>query len=184
VIRLTAAVLGVFVLAGQSFPNVTGLGQATVRYRDDSLQVILNYDYSQKNHNSPWILIDFAARSERQFVLDREHIMLVPEVGPPVPVASERRFVQSGKIIQALRQNASIYRRDLGVYLGPAVTEKIRFFALPGDGIVITGTLLQKDRNTIGELYFEAPTGEWTAGHYALQLDHPLAHVALPITLL
>ena len=43
--------------------------------------------------------------------------------------------------------------------------------------------LLDNDRVTIGEVFFEMPSGEWETGTYALVLNHPLAHARLPITL-
>jgi hypothetical protein len=43
--------------------------------------------------------------------------------------------------------------------------------------------LLDKDRVTIGEVFFEMPSGEWETGTYALAINHPLARAVLPITL-
>jgi hypothetical protein len=144
----------------------------------------LNYEYSQRNHDSAWLLVDFGARSERRLVLDREHFKLVSQSGEWFPVASQRHFVDAAKQIQALRQNASVWRRDLGSYLGALnLRERLKFFALPGEGVVITGALLDKDRNTFGELYFEMPRGAWDEGDYALLIEHPQARIKLPISL-
>ena len=192
--RTLAVVLGVGVLAGLAparaekqefgFPNTKQLGRATVQFRDSQLQVVLNYEYSQRRHDSTWLLIDFGARSERRLVLDREHFKLVSQAGEWFPVASQRHFVDAAKQIQSLRQNASVWRRDLGSYLGAlTLRERLKFFALPGEGVVITGALLDKDRNTFGELYFEMPRGSWDSGDYALLIEHPQASVKLPISL-
>ena len=166
------------------FPNTKRLGRATVEFRDAQLQVVLNYEYSQRNHDSAWLLVDFGARSERRLVLEREHFKLVSQSGEWFPVASQRHFVDAAKQIQALRQNASVWRRDLGSYLGALnLRERLKFFALPGEGVVITGALLDKDRNTFGELYFEMPRGSWDEGDYALLIEHPQARIKLPISL-
>ena len=191
---LRAALLGVGVLGGGTharaqqqefgFPNTTRLGRATVQFRDSQLQVVLNYEYSQRNHDSAWLLMDFGARSEKRLVLDREHFKLVSQSGEWFPVASQRHFVDAARQIQSLRQNASVWRRDLGSYLGALnQRERLKFFALPGEGVVITGALLDKDRNTFGELYFEMPRGSWDAGDYALLIEHPQASLKLPISL-
>jgi len=166
------------------FPNTKRLGRATVEFRDAQLQVVLNYEYSQRHHDSAWLLVDFGGRSERRLVLDREHFKLVSQSGEWFPVASQRHFVDAAKQIQALRQNASVWRRDLGSYLGALnLRERLKFFALPGEGVVITGALLDKDRNTFGELYFEMPRGSWDEGDYALLIEHPQARIKLPISL-
>src|SRR5689334_1885416 len=122
--RTLGVVLGVGVLIGVAsagaetqefgFPNTKRLGRATVQFRDAQLQVVLNYEYSQRNHESAWLLVDFGARSERRLVLDREHFKLVSQAGEWFPVASQRHFVDAAKDIQSLRQNATVWRRDLG----------------------------------------------------------------------
>jgi hypothetical protein len=117
-------------------------------------------------------------------VLDREHFTLVSQSGEWYPVASQRHFIESSREVTSLRQNASIVRHDLGAYLGPRdLRESLKFFALPGEGIVVTGALLDKDRITLGEIYFETPRGAWEPGEYSLTIEHPQAKVALPITL-
>jgi len=191
--RAVAALLGIGLLCGtalvvaeeQGFPNTKRLGRAIVQYRDkQGLQVVLSYEYSQRHHDSTWLLIDFGARSEQRLVLDREHFKLVSQSGDWFPVASQRHFLDGSPQIQLLRQNASVWRRDLGSYFGALeLRERLKFFALPGEGVIITGALLDKDRNTFGELYFEMPRGSWERGEYALLIEHPQARVKLPISL-
>ena len=172
-------------VAEYGFPNVKQLGRAIVQYKDpQGLQVVLSYEYSQNHHDSPWLLIDFGARAERRLILDREHFKLVAATGEWFPVASQRHFLEGSRDITRLRQNASLWRRDVGTYLGAlGLRESLKFFALPGEGVVITGALLDKDRNTYGELYFEMPRGSWDPGDYALLIEHPQAQVKLPLSL-
>src|SRR6266576_3932634 len=135
------------------FPHTKRLGKATVQFRDSRLQVVLNYEYSQRSHNSAWLLVDFGARAEKRLVLDREHFKLVSETGEWFPVASQRHFLDSAPQIQSLRQNAAVWRRGLGSYFGALdYRDQLKFFALPGEGVIITG-----------------------AGEYALLIEHPLA---------
>jgi hypothetical protein len=77
-----------------------------------------------------------------------------------------------------------VWKRQLNVYLSPlAPREALKFFALPGEGIVADTALLDKDRVTMGEVFFEMPLGAWERGTYALVIDHPYARASLPITL-
>ena len=165
------------------FPNTQRHGKAIVQYRDAQLNVVLSYQYSQEHHDSSWLLIDFGARSERQFVIDREHFRLVSATGEWFPIASERHFIESGPQIVALRQNATIWRRDVTSYMGTATRTPLKFFALPGDGVIITGALVDREHNTLGELYFENPRGSWDSGDYALLIEHPKASIKLPLSL-
>jgi K+ transporter len=165
------------------FPHTKRHGKAIVEYRDDDLDVVLSYEYSQKNHDTPWLLIDFGMRAEHQFVIEREHIRLVSETGEWFPVASERHFVEDAARITHLRQNATIWRRDLTSYLGHVPRTPMKFFALPGEGVIITGALVDREHNTLGELYFEHPGGSWLEGDYALLIEHPNARLKLPLEL-
>ncbi len=72
-----------------------------------------------------------------------------------------------------------MWKRQLNVYLSPLAPRE----ALPGEGIVADTALLDKDRVTMGEVFFEMPLGAWERGTYALVIDHPYARASLPITL-
>jgi len=166
------------------FPNTKQRGRATVEYKDDTFQIVASYDYSQRHHSSNWLLVDVAAWTKRRLILERDNITLVTPSGSQTMVAAQRRFLMDSPRISSLRQNAKVWRRELSIYLSPfAPRESLKFFALPGEGIIADTALLDKDRVTAGEVYFEMPSGEWEAGTYALLIDHPYLRAALPITL-
>ena len=190
--RAVLAMIGVWVLLAVThaqqkgdpgFPNTKRQGKAIIEYRDRDLDVVLSYQYSQQHHDGPWLLIDIGMRSEHRFVIEREHIRLVSSTGEWFPVASERHFIEQSQQITFLRQNATIFRRDLNSYLGTVPRTLLKFFALPGEGTIITGALVDREHNTIGELYFENPQGAWKEGDYGLFIEHPDARVKLPLTL-
>jgi hypothetical protein len=62
-----------------------------------------SYDYSQRHHDTPWLLIDFGARAKQRVVLDREHFKLVSATGEWFPVASQRNFLDGSRDIYAGR---------------------------------------------------------------------------------
>jgi hypothetical protein len=170
----------------QLFPHTKKLGKAIVRYEDKTpgLGVVVEYEYSQRHHDSTWLLLDVAATAEQRLVLDREHFKLVSPTGQWFPVASQRHFLEGANEITSLRQNAKIFRHSLQSYLGQReYRETLKLFALPGEGVVIAGAMLDRDRIMTGELYFEMPQGSWEPGQYSLLVEHPRASAALPISL-
>jgi len=168
----------------RSFPATRQMGRATVEYKDDILQLVASYDYSQRHHSSNWLLVDVAAWTKRRLILERNNITLVTPSGSQTMVAEQRRFLLDSPGISLLRQNAKVWRRELNIYLSPfAPREPLKLFALPGEGIIADTALLDKDRVTAGEVYFEMPAGGWEPGTYALVIDHPSARAALPIVL-
>ena len=167
------------------FPHTKQRGRATVEYKDGAIQVVASYDYSQRNHALRWVLVDLALwTTSQRLILERDHVTLQTPTGSLMMVADQRRFLEDSSQVTFVRQNATIWRRQLNIYLSPfAPLERLQFLALPGEGLAVDTALLDKDRVTIGEVFFEMPSGEWETGTYALAINHPLAHAVLPITL-
>lgn len=57
------AILGA-TIAVSAQGKVKQYGRATVEYRSDEVAAVANYDYSQKNHQGPWVLVGFAVQGE------------------------------------------------------------------------------------------------------------------------
>jgi hypothetical protein len=168
----------------QLFPNTNQRGRATVEYKDDALQVVANYDYSQRRHDSHWLLIDVAASSKRPGVIHRDDVTLVTPSGSRLMVASQSRFLEDSQRVTSLVQNAKIWRRQLDSYFNQrGRNDRFQFLALPGQGLAIDSAVLNDDRVTMGEVFFDMPSGGWDAGTYSLVIDVKDAHAALPITL-
>ena len=189
VLVLTAGVLwgGIRAAAQEqpSFPHTKQRGRATVEYKGSAIQVVASYEYSQRNHALRWVLVDLALwTTSRRLILERDYVTLQTPTGSRMMVADQRRFLEDSSEVAFVRQNATIWRRQLNIYLSPfAPLERLQFLALPGEGLAVDTALLDKDRVTIGEVFFEMPSGEWETGTYALAINHPLAHAVLPITL-
>jgi hypothetical protein len=109
---LLAATVSAGAQIGQSFPHTNKYGRATIEYRHEGLGVVANYDYSQKNHSSPWLLIDVALGSADRFVLHRTNFKLVTPDGQTIPLASQQQGRADTENINLLIQNAKIHRHD------------------------------------------------------------------------
>jgi hypothetical protein len=167
----------------QAFPNTKQRGRATVEYKDKTLQVVANYDYSQRSHDSSWLLIDIAASSKRPGIIHRDNVTLVTPSGSRLMVAGQSRFLEDSQGVTSLMQNAKIWRQQLDTYFNQrGRNDRIQFLALPGQGLAIDSAVLNDDRVTMGEVFFEMPRG-WDAGTYSLVIDLKDAHAALPIVL-
>jgi len=168
----------------QLFPNTKKNGRATVEYKNDGFAVVANYDYSQRNHNTPWLLIDVAAASERRFTIHRNHFRLVTPEGRELKVASQEALIADSSRVRFVVQNAQIWRRHLAEYFSQrGHQEQLSFYSFPGEGIVHNEAIVDNDRVTLGELFFKIPEGRWQDGTYRLVIDHERMKAALPITL-
>jgi hypothetical protein len=185
VIAVMGSAVGEALQKEQSFPNTKNYGRATVEYNKGGFHVVANYDYAQRNHKSRWLLVDLAMASSRRFVLDPDMITLVTPDGRVLPVAPQQAILDDSAGIQAVIQNAKIWRRPLESYFSQrsARSEAIKFQVLPGGGITTSEVTVDNDHVTLGGLFFRMPNGIWEAGTYRLAIENEVAKAALPIRL-
>lgn len=181
---LLGAALATGAQIGQAFPNTAKNGRATVIYRHDGLTVAANYDYSQRNHDGPWLLIDVALGSNTRFVVHRNDFTLATEGGRTIKLASQDQGEADPNGINTLIQNARIHRQNLDGYFPQRSTrESLRFFSLPFTRSISDESVVDNNRVTSGPLLFRSPDGTWQEGTYRLALDNAQGKAALPITL-
>ena len=169
---------------GQAFPNTNKYGRATIEYRHQGLGVVANYDYSQRNHSGPWLLIDVALGSTDRFVLHRTNFKLITPGGQTIPLASQQQGRADMENINLLIQNAKIHRQNLDTYFPQRNRlEAFNFFSLPFVRSISDEAIVDNDRVAQGPLLFQSQDGNWKEGTYRLVLTNDKAKAELPITL-
>ena len=167
-----------------SFPDTKKYGRATAEYRHEGFHFVINYDYSQRQHSTRWLLVDLGAASSRRYVLHKKDLRLLTPEGRELPVAPHQAFIDDTPAVDALLQNAQIWRRSLDWYFSQrGALESIRFQVLPGRGTISEEAIVDNDRVAIGALFFRTPAPRWESGTYRLVIDHELGEAALPIAL-
>lgn len=169
----------------REFANTRQLGAALVEYNDGLAQVVAAYYYSQRNHDAPWLLIELGASSPRTLVVRRNQVELVTPSGRVVPLATQRRWGADSARARGLLQEASTTRHQVRSYFrGTREFEPLRFFGRPESGETVIDTVQgAPEQVLIGDLLFEAPTGAWQKGEYALVIKHDGGTASLPIDL-
>ena len=194
-LRLSIAVLVASVAVGaqsrpaddNAFPHTRSFGRATVEFQDDKVHAVAIYDYSQRNHNTKWLLIDMAIASRQRFVLNKDHIKLLTPNGREIGVAPQEAIIADSAGVTKLLQNAKVNRQPLLSYFsqrngGPV--EPIRFQTFPvGGGTVSPEVTVDNDHVSSGPVLFATPEGRWEAGTYRLEVTNDVAKAGLPIKL-
>ena len=97
--RLTLLLLGIsLVVAGTAqaqndlFPNTKERGRAAVEYRNDAIQFVAAYYYSQRNHDSVWLLIEAGVSTEERMTVHRDAIRLITPDGEELALATQESF--------------------------------------------------------------------------------------------
>jgi hypothetical protein len=182
---------GVAVTAAQrgaddnAFPHTKPNGRATVEYKDEKVQAVAIYDYSQRNHDTDWLLVQIGVALSERGAVKRDSFSVTMPGGRKVPLATQEQFLADSAKITKLRQNARIFQREvLGYFPKSADGEFLRWFALPGEGTVRNPAVIPSEHGVvIGDLYFKSPTLRWDDGTYRLVFDNENGHAELPIRL-
>lgn len=175
------------ITAGVATPTAQGkvkqYGRATVEYRSNDVSMVANYDYSQKNHSGPWLLIGFAVQGRSPIVIQRTDLSLRAPDERTISLATQQQFLEDQELLRPLFQNATIWFRSLGDYFPSRPPQQtVNFFSFPG-GLVHDSVMTHNDEVATGQLLFKAAEGKWQEGTYTLVLNHAKAKADVPITL-
>ncbi len=158
-------------------------GRAIVEYRSDEVAAIASYEYSQRNHDGAWLLIELAVQATERIAIHRNQLTLIGPDERTYPIATQPQFLEDQRTLTRLMQNASMWRRPLDGYFATRPTvQSIRFFSTSG-GIISDSAVSNLDEVAMGDLLFKSPDAKWSAGTYRLVLKHEDAKAELPITL-
>jgi len=168
-----------------AFPHTKPNGRATVEYKDEKVQAVAIYDYSQRNHDTAWILVQIGVALAERGEVRRDSFSVVMAGGRSVPLATQEQFLADSQVITKLRQNARIFQREVISYFPKSADgEFIRWFALPGEGTVRNPAIVPSEHGVvIGDLYFRSPTLRWETGTHRLVFNNDKGHAELPIRL-
>jgi hypothetical protein len=160
------------------------IGRAAVEYRDKHLQVVAAYYYSQRNHDSRWLMLETAFSTNEPATINRSDIVLRTPEGREIPLATQRQVGEDVNRIKALLQNATTVTHDVVSYFTQRDrVETINLFRLPFDDVVHDSFVVDRHRVAVGRLFFAAPTGAWEDGTYALVVRHANGTAEMPIRL-
>ena len=134
----------------QLFPHIKKHGRATVEYKHQGFTVVANYDYSQRNHGAPWLLIDVAAGSMTRFVIHRDNFTLVTPDERTLKLASQEDLIADSAGMTLLLQNAKIHRHNLDSYFPQRnAHDVLKFYSFPGLRSVSHEAVVDNDRVTL-----------------------------------
>lgn len=167
-------------------PNVKRLGRTVMRWKDDSVQVVVGYRHAQVHLDRKWILLDLCvtSTSSRPIEIWREDVSLATPEGPRLQMPSQRRMAEGLPDLRRVLHEAKVASDPLSGYF-PFTDreERLGFFAVPGEQIVFDKVTVNHLTFAGGHVFFESPKGRWEPGIYTLVIDNRDVHVRLPLAL-
>lgn len=171
--------------APRELAHVKTLGAALSEYNDGHVHAVAAYYYSQKHHDSAWLLLELGFNSQRAVHISRDHIELATPDGDVVPLSGHRRWQMDATRATQLLQQVRPTRHQVRSYFKEiADITRLRFFMRPEDrGTIVDSMDSTSDQVLLGDLFFESPTGAWAKGRYVLAIGHTRGVAQLPIEL-
>ena len=185
----TPAVAQPFRLSLEDFPDTgfpdTGLGEPyLVMYDDGDFLASASYRYSQRNHDSAWLVVHLVLGSPERVTIRREDIVLVRPDGLELVPATRRErrrdlegvrglLNQRANWPETVRFNPPRDRFDRGFYRFEfGVDEPVRGvdpFGAPELGRIPDRTVrIDAGGGMRGDVFFVSPDGSWEADVHAL----------------
>ena len=192
-IALASGATGVaqpFRLSPEDFPDTgfpdAGLGEPyLVMYDDGDFLASASYRYSQRNHDSPWLVVTLRlARSERvwrNLEIRREDIVLVRPDGIEVPPATQREGRRDPEGFRRLLNERVHWRETLRFDFPGERTRGGYYFlqqALQFERVAPNDMFVSRD-----DVFFVSPDGSWEAGVHALDVTIDDRIIRLPVWL-
>ena len=188
---VTCGLIGILAAAATAVPSAQGefpftreRGRAAVEYRNNDIQIVAAYYYSQRNHDSRWLMIETAVSATQLTTIPRTAFAIRTPEGRDIPLATQRRFGQDVERVRLLLQNAEVTTHPVTSYFTERTwTDGMQFFRLPFGSVVHDDFVVDDHRIVTGALFFESPTGAWEDGTYSLIVRHERGEAELPIVL-
>ena len=169
-----------------TFPEARFGDSHVVLYDDGVLLASAAYRYSQRHHDSQWLVVRVGLSASERMSIPREHFVLVRPDGVEVPAASRRdgrRDVEGIRLLLNERRNwrdnaVRFPRRRAGT------AYPFEFGVASNAGIATRVVQIDLRTSAAGDVFFVSPDGRWAAGLHTLVITGNDNHVArLPIIL-
>jgi hypothetical protein len=166
--------------------GVRQLGRTVMQYQDDVVQVVIGYRYASQHLSEPWLLLDtrLNARTGKSVTIHREDVTLLLPGGKEIPLPTQKALGEGFPDIVRVMNAAVPTREPLnGYFVGPRYQEKLRFFTVPGEGVVRDEMAVSYSYLVMGDIFFRSPEAGFAPGEYTLVIKNKDVNVRLPFKL-
>ena len=182
-----------FRLSQEDFPNVRYPGARfaepyLVVYDDGVVLASAEYRYSQRHHDSPWLVVALGLAAAEALTIRREDIALIRPDGTAVAPATGRERDRDTEGVRRLLAGRANWPGSLSFAFPRSRIDRgfHRFeFGVDGSDRIPDRILRIEARGGVrGDVFFVSPDGSWTAGVHALVVTMGEARIVrLPVLL-
>ena len=173
------------VLAAEDGSGVKRVGKTVTQFRDGTVRAVISTKYAANHLDRAWTVLEIcvAAETGKPVPIEREDVSLEAEDGSVIPLPAQKEMAEGLPDVQAVLQTARVMTDPITGYFPYTDHERpLRFFTVPGEGIVVGEEVATFHEMVRGWLFFRSPTGKWN-GLYQLVIRSRTVNVKIPFRL-
>ena len=166
-------------------PVIDQPGSDLVRYRDATVEIVLDTGFAKDNLGADWLVLNaaFSGMTGAATAIDRDRVSVRTPDGTTIPLPSYREFRAAFDDLAAVQRRAALASDPLDFTRGGRRPCTISFMPTPGAPVAANTVLhVTKNELCVGLLYFPIPGGV-QAGTWRFVVDFEESRAVVPFTL-
>ena len=142
-------------------PTVDQLGKTISRYRDQLVEVIVDYKFANMSQGDNWIILNVAVTSSQSKAIEvrRGHVLVRTPDGRKIPLPPYSDFIAAYPEVQSAARRAALASDPIDFTQAGRQTCDLRFQPLPGTVAALESVYVNMRKICQGLLYFPVQGG-------------------------
>ena len=142
-------------------PTVDKAGKTIARYRDQLVEVIVDYKFASRSLGDDWMILNVAVTSSKSAAIEvrRRHVLVRTPNGRKIPLPAYADFIAAYPEIQSAARRAAIASDPIDFTMAGRQTCDLAFQPLPGTVASLESVFVNMRKICSGLLYFPVQGG-------------------------
>lgn len=142
-------------------PTVDKAGKTIARYRDQLVEVIVDYKFASRSLGDDWIILNVAVTSSESKAIEvrRKHVLVRTPDGRKIPLPPYADFISAYPEVQSAARRAAVASDPIDFTMAGRQTCDLAFQPLPGTVASLESVFVNMRKICSGLLYFPVQGG-------------------------
>ena len=142
-------------------PTVDKAGKTIARYRDQLVEVIVDYKFASRSLGDDWMILNVAVTSSESKAIEvrRKHVLVRTPDGRKIPLPPYADFIAAYPEVQSASRRAALASDPIDFTQAGRQTCDLRFQPLPGTVAALESVYVNMRKICQGLLYFPVQGG-------------------------
>jgi len=142
-------------------PTVDKAGKTIARYRDQLVEVIVDYKFASRSLGDDWMILNVAVTSSESKAIEvrRKHVLVRTPDGRKIPLPPYADFIAAYPEVQSAARRAAVASDPIDFTMAGRQTCDLAFQPLPGTVASLESVFVNMRKICSGLLYFPVQGG-------------------------